>query len=193
MLINCFVLDSDVMIYTDITEHAKYYEYADFTLEALKSGHTLYLNNIRALTDFNSFVSNVYNNKDNYYYSKLLAHYHAVKKYGINGGVGDMVLLQLFHKEYRGLIGDTTQIVNNSIFDQNINISDPGFEMEKGIKKIRWKDGLPYGRLLKTGEDIKFNSLHFQSREMKKLMGEYLTENNTEINLERKSTGKVNK
>jgi hypothetical protein len=46
--------------------------------------------------------------------------------------------------------------------------------MEKGIKKLIWKDAFPYGIQHKISNEIKFNSLHFQG-ETKRLMGDCYT------------------
>jgi len=40
---------------------------------------------------------------------------------------------------------------------------------------VIWKNGQPYGRHLRTGEEIKFNSMHFQGARVKKLMAQYYT------------------
>jgi len=46
--------------------------------------------------------------------------------------------------------------------------------MSEGIKTILWKDGVPYGIEVRTGERIRFNSLHFQGK-AKQLMCQFYT------------------
>jgi hypothetical protein len=36
--------------------------------------------------------------------------------------------------------------------------------MKHGVKKIYWKDNLPYGKLLSDGSFVRFYSLHLQGR-----------------------------
>ena len=66
------------------------------------------------------------------------------------GGVCDMTLLDRYHqKESWGgppTIGEMTHVINDSVFDQNINSKDGlyDFNHELGIKNIEFIDGIPY-------------------------------------------------
>jgi hypothetical protein len=85
-----------------------------------------------------------------------------------------MTAFQLYSELNFGQVGEASHIIDGSVYDPNINRPNPGFEMENGIKKIIWKDGYPWGTYLRTGESIRFNSLHFNGR-AKKLMSQFYT------------------
>ena len=175
----CLYLDSDVMLYSDATKEAKKFEHFDFTLSHLISGHTFFLNRIEALDDFCNFCTDVYTRKDSYHYDKMLAHFTARKRNGLKGGVCDMTALQLYSELHFGQVGEVAQILDGSVYDPSIASPLPGFEMENGIKKIVWKNELPYGKHIRTGREIRFNSLHLQGTPSKRLMKEFYTGNIT--------------
>jgi len=85
-----------------------------------------------------------------------------------------MTALELYNETNFGRVGEASQIIDGSVYDPNINMPHPGFEMENGIKKIIWKDRQPYGQIAETGEEIRFNSLHFNGR-AKALMEQHCT------------------
>ncbi|REL24188.1 hypothetical protein DYD21_19605 [Rhodohalobacter sp. SW132] len=170
----CFHLDSDVMLYGDITKISEIYKFCDFTLAKSLSGHSMFINKSKSIDMLTQFIMEVYSGKKPYEYDKILSHYYTIIKNGKLGGACDMTLLSRFYRQHEGLIGDTSIIYDGSLFDQHINTSQPGFEMESGIKKLIYKDGFYYGKHINTGDLVKFNSLHFQGR-AKKLMENYLS------------------
>jgi hypothetical protein len=162
------------MLYTDITEEQKKFSQFDFTLSYKTCGSIFFLNRIEALADFCQFLTDIYTKKERLYFDRMLAHYLAFKKNGMAGGACDMTAFDFYSYDHFGKIGEVSQIIDGSVFDPGINVPHPGFEMEKGIKKIIWQNSVPYGIQLKTSNKIKFNSLHFQG-DTKHLMGEYCT------------------
>jgi hypothetical protein len=170
----CLYLDSDTMLYTDITKEQKKFAQFDFTLSYKTCGSIFFLNRVEALADFCQFLTDIYNKKERLYFDRMLAHYLVFKKNGLAGGACDMTAFDIYSYDHFGEIGEVSQIIDGSVFDPGINVQHPGFEMEKGIKKLIWKDAVPYGIQHKTSNEIKFNSLHFQG-ETKRLMGECCT------------------
>ena len=170
----CLYLDSDTMLYTDITKEQIKFSQFDFTLSYKTCGSIFFLNRVEALADFCQFLTDIYTKKERLYFDRMLAHYMTFKKNGMAGGACDMTAFDFYGYDHFGEIGEVSQIIDGSLFDPGINVPHPGFEMEKGIKKIIWKDAVPYGVQLKTANEIKFNSLHFQG-ETKRLMGKYFT------------------
>src|SRR4029453_7426083 len=96
---------------------------------------------------------------------------------GPPGGACDITALQLYNELHFGEIGEVTQVIDGSVYDPAITVPVPGFEMENGIKKLTGKDGIPYGKHVRTGEQVRFNSLHCQGQ-TKHLMGQYYRQNN---------------
>ncbi len=79
----------------------------------------------------------------------------------------DMTLLEYFHYHSEfgggpGRVGEMMQIINDTTYDHNINVSDQDFEMQNGVKHIKIIDEQPYIYSKKLKKDIKFNALHFQ-------------------------------
>lgn len=71
------------------------------------------------------------------------------------------------------LFGSLNQIVNDSIFDRNIQCDLDIFEPDGASKRIYWQDGKPYFKLLINGKLIKANILHCWG-EYKKRTGELI-------------------
>jgi hypothetical protein len=169
---NCLYLDSDVMLYANIKNEIKKFEHFDFTLSHMSCGCTFFLNRFEALANFCEFLINIYKKIDKYHFDKILSLYAIRKKNNLPGGACDMTAFGLYQEIHFGEIGEVSQIINGSVYDPSIQISSPGFEMTNGIKKVIWKNGSPFGTHLRTGKEIKFNSLHFQGN-TKSLMEEY--------------------
>jgi hypothetical protein len=170
----CLYLDSDTMLYTDITKEQKKFAQFDFTMSYKTSGCTFFLNRVEALADFCQFLTDIYTKKERLYFDRMLAHYLILKKNGLAGGACDMTAFDIYSYDHFGEIGEVAQIIDGSVYDPSINVPHPGFEMEKGIKKIIWKNGDPYGIQQRTAKEIKFNSLQFQGK-TKHLMGDCYT------------------
>jgi hypothetical protein len=175
-LSQCLYLDSDIMLYTDVTKDQKKFEQFDFTLCWNSIGCVFFLNRLKGLDEFCQFLMDIYGSKNKFYYDRMVAHYAVRKKHHLTGGACDMTAFQFYSEGNFGQMGEVSHIIDGAVYDPNINMPHPGFEMENGIKKIIWKDGQPYGRHLRTGEQIRFNSLHFNGR-AKNLMSQYYTGN----------------
>ena len=160
------------MLYTDVTKEQKKFAPFDFTLSFKTCGSIFFLYFVDALADFCQFLIDIYTKKERLYFDKMLAQYAIFKKNGMTGGACDMTAFDFYSYDHFGEIGEVSQIIDGSVFDPGINVPHPGFEMEKGIKKIIWKNAVPYGIQLRTAEEIKFNSLHFQG-ETKRFMNQY--------------------
>lgn len=171
----CLYLDSDTMLYADVTQEQKKVALFDFTLSYRICGCTFFLNRVKALGDFCQFLMDLYTKKQRYQYDKMISHYAMRQKNGLRGGVCDMTAFELYSGNHFGEIGEVALIIDGSVYDPNINLPTPGFEMSNGIKRIIWKDKVPYGKQEKKGKEIRFNSLHFQGREAKRLMGAFYT------------------
>jgi hypothetical protein len=172
----CLYLDSDTLLYANVTEDHTRFENFDFTLCWRTIGCVFFLNRLSGLDRFCKFLLDLYSGKEPYYYDRMIAHYATRLKHGLPGGVCDMTALELYNELNFGQVGEASQIIDGSVYDPNINMPHPGFEMENGIKKIMWKNDHPYGTFARTGEKIRFNSLHFNGH-AKSLMGRYCTAN----------------
>ena len=172
-LTKCLYLDSDTMLYADVTADRQKFKHFDFTLSRKTSGNTFFLNRVEALNEFCKVLTNIYNKKERYFYDKMVAQYAVRRKNNLEGGACDMTAFELYSEAHFGEIGEVALIIDGSVYDPGINDPNPGFVMRNGIKKVVWKSGDPYGIHSRTGEEIRFNSLHFQGR-AKRLMEQFV-------------------
>ena len=100
-------------------------------------------------------------------------HAHHIKN-NQPGGICDMTLLYLYAQEND--VECMTSVFDGSTFDHNINVAenqereeyemvekDIGLGHKIKVKNYKIVDGMPVVKNIVTGEDIVFNSLHFQS------------------------------
>jgi hypothetical protein len=183
-LSKCIHIDSDIMLYSDITAEQEQYSAFDLTLsksqKAYKSlsAHLIYINNFEVIDDLCRFLTSLYTEPDKF---KLLQDRAAEG----NGYVSDMTGLYYYEQFTKYHIGFTTDIVNGTVFDHSMQSAD-GFKMKDGYKSIVWKDNVPYCQHLETKEDIKFHALHCQGK-AKSLMKEMITPNSKRFNFSRVS------
>jgi len=160
-----FHADSDVMVYFDIEEEFKKFKEFDFTLSAGISGHCSFWNNAYSLENFCQFIKNMYTGMDDENYNKMVDHYRTLQSKCLPGGVCDMTAFRLYRLNKHAKIGETTDIINKSTYDDNFNVPMNGrllYEMRYGVKKIKWINTIPYGSVVENKDKIKFNVLHCQ-------------------------------
>jgi len=159
----CFYADSDVMIFQDIEKSLKHYQNYSLSINGI-SGHNTYICNQKTLQDFCSFMLNSYNKENIHKLKELYATYPR------ENAICDMTMLSLFKENNE--MGELYKIINNKIFDHNINCSD-GFEMKNGIKNLKKIENKVVCKLLETNEDIEFITGHFQGGNSKIYMEKY--------------------
>ena len=160
-----FYVDSDVMLYVNVTDEYKKYEQYDLTLLHRTAAISSFFTK-EGINNFCNFLMESFGNKQSYNYQKISSHYHLRQKFGLPGGVCDMTYFDFFHYMDNGgggpgKVGEMMSIIDDSTYDHNINVSDQYFDFN-GIKNVKIKDGFPYVYSHKLKKDIKFNSLHFQ-------------------------------
>ncbi|MEO1377862.1 MAG: hypothetical protein AAFW70_27005, partial [Cyanobacteria bacterium J06635_10] len=168
----CVHIDSDILLYANISEEQEKFDHSDFTVSRKGSGHNSFIK-LEGIEEFCQFLIDFYTKPSLF---KILESLWEEKK-SRPGGICDMTLLNQYYQRNTDKIAQTSDIINDSVYDGNINASH-GFEMHNGIKNIFWVDGKPFCRHLDSGKDIKFNSLHFQGK-AKRLMKDYCTANKT--------------
>ena len=168
-----FYIDSDVLLFADVTSEWKKFDQYDMTLLHRSTGSASFMTS-RGLNNFLTMFFDIYENKDSYHFQKIKSHFDIRQKYGLDGGVCDMTLLEHFHYHAElgggpGRVGEMMQIIDRTTYDHNINVSDQDFAMLDGFKHIKIIDKKPYVYNEKLKQDIKFNGLHFQGN-AKRLM-----------------------
>jgi len=144
-------IDSDVLLYCSVDDvFDKWLDY-DYTL-CNTDGPQYTLFNQESLKKFCNYIFTHYNNKEAI---------EEVRKWHKYGSVSDMTFLTHYSQLPEVCVFNTAQVVDGACFELNMKIPQ-GYEMQGRLKKIYWKDGLPYGKEVATGNLIRFNALHFQ-------------------------------
>jgi len=170
----CFHADSDVMIYSDITQvYNKYFMKYDMSM-TYSCGHCCYISSIDAITNFCNFIIELYT--DPKLFKILEDIYLEHTQNNMLGGVSDMVAFEEYRKRNSDRLGNLSDILDNSAFDTNLNISE-GYEMRNGLKNIYLKNNQPYCRYNCDNREIKFNAVHFQGSLIKKYIKRNFTGN----------------
>jgi hypothetical protein len=166
---NFVYLDSDVLLYCNIEKVVNLCKNNNFTICNKVGPQTTFFSSIESLEKFCFYIYDSYNNNEKF---KNITDFH--KKHfnvGVNGGICDMTLFGMYQKEMNVKTFDLCNIVANETFDENINSSD-GYELNKGIKNIKFINGEPHCKYIQNDKHIKFNSLHFQG-DSKKLIKDF--------------------
>ena len=173
-----FYCDSDVMIYCDVTEEWEKYNQFDATLVHRSCGATSYFTKT-GINNFCNYTQEIYKNTSSYKFDDLLFKYKNHQKNNVDGGVCDMTLLDRFHYDDAHLggparIGEMTHVIDDSVFDHNINVDEGIYDYDEaiGIKNIQFDNGIPFCYHKNLKRKVKFNSLHFQGK-AKNILYEY--------------------
>jgi hypothetical protein len=170
----CLYLDSDVLLYADATDEIRKFSAFDFTLCWNTIGCVFFLNQLEGLNSLCEFMMRLYSGRERYLYDRMIAHFAVRQRHRLAGGACDMTALQLYNELNFGRVGEAALVVDGSVYDPNINVAHPGFEMANNIKKVVWDGGKPYGTLVRSGQRVRFNSLHFNGH-AKSLMPQFCT------------------
>ncbi len=166
----CWCHDSDVMIYSDMSELADQYSDVDLVICA-KSGHSLLVQNRQGLEDFCNYVLRMYT--DETLDAKLNAFFEQRQSEGGLGGISDMLAFEYFAHEFPERVASSHQSYERGIVDPGMHVT--GDFVGDVRKSIHWKNALPYGRLKDGNEAVRFHSLHFQGGN-KRLMASHASQ-----------------
>lgn len=157
-------LDSDVLTFSDLSTVGRPFEACDMTLSRGHCGHNAYVNNLGVLASFCDFCADFLSQPRAKQIDGVLRD-ATLQSLGLRGEffpLNDMRVLQLFRESSDSMIGDTAIVLEGVTFDHDMAASQGGFEMEQGVKKLSWREGKPYGRLVGTGREVQFATLHFK-------------------------------
>lgn len=149
--------DSDVLVFTNISEYAeKYFKGHDVSVNRRQGPqYTLITND--SLSELSSYMIDCFANPDTLDSLKKFYNDTFVAR-KIHGGVCDMTLLESFAKKKNFF--DTNIIRDGAFFDNSTHQAE-GFIKKGRLKKIIKKDGEYFG-IKNTGEQVKFLGMHFQ-------------------------------
>ena len=189
---NLFCIDSDMLLYTDLVEPLRNFDSYRYALSSGTSAAVICINDVTVLDNYCNLVDGFYSperfgeyyvvgerltKKFDHIRSDMLCVYNNRLKNGLLGGICDMTFWGAYkNMDEPTMTGEISAVVSGSTFDHNINSADC-YEMKDGIKNIEWIDNVPYSKNIVLDRMVKFNLLHFQGYETKKLMKMYVTYN----------------
>jgi hypothetical protein len=166
---SCLHLDSDVLLFSDISESGKRFDQYAMSLahwgNPEKMGHTNFINGIETLQEFCDFMLKLYTSKE---YAEQLDLHFLNNKWK---PVSDMTALGMFYDLCPTRIADICDIQDDSMFDDRITFVPDGFEkasrlLKKVMKSIyftslRDQQGIPFYRHKNYPQGVRLLSLHF--------------------------------
>jgi len=202
-ILKAFVCDSDVLIYTNISDIVnKYYKndiYISTTSSKIKVSAAMSIWTQDKLKEFIDFITHFYLNNDWDY----IVNYWNEYPDKLSGGISDMYLLYCFltktnfndnhfvlTKNNLSIEYDLSQVINNAFFDNSIDLDSDAFSLNKWeqenhdfnidnienkIKKVVWNEDKPLCFNINLLQNCNVNSLHFHG--CKKLMDKYTSFN----------------
>lgn len=184
----CCYLDSDVMVYTNLTEEQKKMDRFDIVFsqnpycisDSITPCCTFI--NARAIEKFCFFLNKLYKYPN--LFKMMEAQFLKRSSQNLEGGACDMTALIRFQDYEKSNIkfGYTYDVDDgSSMYDHQVNSSAGGFEMENGIKKIYFKDNCPFGKVSVSNKEIKFHIIHFQGS-AKQYIKHYYTGDEIDLN-----------
>jgi hypothetical protein len=143
-----FTMDSDVLLFENVSIDSKNYEKCDFTISQGACAHVNFLNNKKVLSEYYNLVIKFYQNKS------------CLIDYTDGCTITDMSFWKHLALEGNFKVGELTTIVSNSVYDAALLTKQNDIEMKGGIKYVSFKGGLPFGKT-KTGM-LRLKCLHCQ-------------------------------
>ena len=183
---NVFYSDSDNLIYSDLEKVYEQHGRPKFSLavpqEQLPYRHqatgAVSYWDFDTLNEFCYFIIECYTNPKKFALLEEKWNWH--HKSGVGGGICDMVVLWHFLKDREHEV-ITRVMPDKTTFNININeptnyyYSKPEYEMQnEQIKKIVFKDNMPYCKNILSGENVMFHNLQFQGLAAKSLVKDYV-------------------
>lgn len=153
----CFFLDSDVLLYSDLTEVDQSYRAVDMTVNFEQGPYSCFINRAATLRDFCDYINLLFRNHT----AAMEADYRQWQQAGLHGGISDMHALKHFIRERGIQVMDTSEIVNDATFDTVIHESN-GYETRDGQKAVIWRKNIPFVTHLARPKPVRFHTLHMQ-------------------------------
>ena len=164
----CVALDTDILVYTNMTEATGHLPDAAGMTMTGWSPHTNYVSRRAALEQFCDFVTGHYAHPDAG--AHLRARADDVQQRLGAAGVSDMSWFWDFAEAHPGTVTQLLHARDHGRWDNTLTRSD-GFVMQGDVKRIEWRHDQPYGFSSSDQEAHRFHLLHFQGSGKKHLYG----------------------
>ena len=163
----CLHLDSDVLLFSDISESGKRFDpfvmtLTDWCNQWHRMGHTNFINGMDVMNEFCDFLLELFSSKE---CAEQLDYIAANSEYP---NISDMTALGLFRLKSPQRFADFSEIVDNEAFDVSCHTISGGYKpmflhrlLKKKQKDFQFRNGIPYCRNLEKSIDVRFHSIHF--------------------------------
>jgi hypothetical protein len=155
---NLFIVDSDVMIFSDLAKEAPRWSDYSHTLSMRTAGGQSFWFVPGVLQNVVDVIWSTYRDKESPVSQRILSHYGNLQEAGKPGGVCDMTFLAAAAELGLPCVGETTDVVDGSTYDHNI-LMDQGYSYDGQRKDPEWWGGHPYCRSTE-GHLVRFHTLH---------------------------------
>lgn len=170
---NFLCLDSDVLIYCNISEFfSEYLKYDHTTCSGWVPCFSLFSS--ISIHKFCNYITELYTKPE--YISRLKQRYNNEFYRKKPGGNSDMTAFEFYPKDVSSNVFDLVIPHNGVFWDENISLSN-GFEVKNGLKNIYWINDIPHCKSLQDGKLIRALGLHFQGK-TKFIMYKYVLHSN---------------
>lgn len=143
-----FTMDSDVLLFEDVSKDAKNYSKFDVLLANGTSAGLTFINSKKVLSYYKEIVFDFYKNK----VGKV--------EYEKNGTITDMSFWKKLNIDKKFKVGEITKIIDSKVYDAGLLTPQPQVLMKKGEKVIHFLDKLPFAET--EEKKIRFKCLHCQ-------------------------------
>ena len=172
-----FHIDSDVLLYKNISFFEDYYSHYDFTLTYNQQcGNSFFT--LEMLQDLCEKILKIYIDRDKYFWFVDLQKIYERTPPGQPGGICDMTILKHYKERKecnsRFTCGEMSEIVDGFRFDHHIRSKDDSYEMDGERRKIEFINNTPNSFNKNLNKHIKYLSLHFGGK-AKEYLHEYIT------------------
>ena len=155
------LMDGDVLLWSNVNVLINGFEGYEIAWTEPSQPGTVLINNLTALEKLCRHMFLHYESENGF--SRIEQEYARREAQSLPLAITDMSILSYFKEDFPTLVGDTSQRLNGSRFDHSMVESD-GFILRNGLKRFIWREGIPYATDTRTGELVRFHSMHFVGR-----------------------------
>ncbi len=170
----CFVIDSDVLVYMPPERLAATYGNAELTVclpdknLLAASGHATYVSGTRILGDLADLMREMFGETD------LNRRIREASDEGrsTTHGITEMAALALLLERFPDRVLNNFAPISGLAVDHSM-LSADGFQMHRGMKRLRWQDHIPHGLYAPERSDpvwVPFGAVHFQGHAKKRML-----------------------
>jgi hypothetical protein len=153
----CFYLDSDVLLFSDLSQIEKHYRSVQMTVNYEQGPYSCFINSRAVLSDFCDFMVTLFRD----HHARMAADYQGWRQAGLTGGISDMHAMKHFIRDHGIKVSDTSEIVDDATFDTVIHEAN-GYATADGRKVVEWENGHPCVLHLARQKKIRFHTFHMQ-------------------------------